>query len=258
VTKLSKAIPFLTGSVSAACLVLATGCSGVAQNKTTKTATQGAIGGAIAGAVIGNNTGSGNAPSGAVVGGAAGAIAGAIVGAVGDAKERNEQDRLAQERAYQQELAKRRAQEAKFRAAIDEELAVAEGFRITDQELAQETAKANELEAQLKMLQEERQAALNKKTQLDSTQNRIAAAQQEIERLSAELAELRGQAAADSPEPFVEHRVEQGESLNTIASRYKVPASKIRDANVGVDFDKLTPGTMLKIPVATVSASASL
>jgi LysM repeat protein len=256
VTILAKAIPFLTGSVTAACLVLTTGCSGVAQNKTTKTATQGAVGGAIAGAVIGNNTGSGNSVQGAAIGGAAGAVAGAIVGAIGDAKERNEQDRLSQERAYQQELAKKRAQEAKFRAAIDEELAVAEGYRITDQELSQETSKANELESQLKKLQEERQAALNKKTQLDSAQNRIAAAQQEIERLSAELAELRGQSAADAVEPFVEHKVEQGENINSIASRYKVPVSKIRDANANVDIDNLTPGQMIKIPVASVSASA--
>jgi LysM repeat protein len=256
VTKLAKAIPYLTGSVTAACLVLSTGCSGVAQNKTTKTATQGAIGGAIAGAVIGNNTGSGNAPAGAAVGGLAGAAVGAVVGAIGDAKERNEQDRLAQERAYQQELAKRRAQEAKFRAAIDEELAVAEGFRITDQELQQESSKANELEAQLKKLQEERQAALNKKTQLDTAQNRIAAAQQEIERLSAELAELRGQTAADATEPFVEHKVEQGENINTISSRYKVPVAKIRDANAGIDVDNLTPGQTIKIPVASVSAAS--
>ena len=208
--------------------------------------------------MIGNNTGSGNAPAGAAVGGAAGAVAGAIVGAIGDAKERNEQDRLAQERAYQQELAKRRAQEAKFRAAIDEELAVAEGYRITDQELTQESTKASELEAQLKQLQEERQSALNKKTQLDNAQNRIAAAQQEIERLSAELAELRGQNAADAVEPFVEHRVEQGENLSSIASRYKVPASKIRDANANVDLDNLTPGQTIKIPVSSVSASAAL
>lgn len=253
---LAKAIPFLTGSVTAACLLFSTGCSGVAQNKTTKTATKGAVAGAVAGAVIGNNTGSGNAPSGAVVGGALGAAAGAIVGAIGDAKERNEQDRLAQERAYQQELAKRRAADAKFRAAIDEELAVAEGYRITEQELNQETSRANELEAQLKMLQEERQAALDKKNQLDNATNRIAAAQQEIERLSAELAELRGQSAVES-EPFVEHRVEQGENINSIASRYKVPAAKIRDANANVDLDNLTPGQTIRIPVASVSASAA-
>ena len=43
--------------------------------------------------------------------------------------------RLAQERAYQQELAKKRAEEARVRASMDEELAIAEGFRISDLEL---------------------------------------------------------------------------------------------------------------------------
>jgi LysM repeat protein len=251
---LAKSIPFLTGSVTAACFLLATGCS-VAPSKTTKGATTGAIAGAVGGAVIGNNTGSGNAASGAAIGGAAGAAVGAIVGAIGEAKERSEQDRLAQERAYQQELAKKRAQEAKFKAAIDEELAVAEGFRISEQELNQVTARANDLEARLKKLQEERQAALRKKQELDTAQNRIASAEAEIERLEAELAELRGQAAADTS--FVEHRVEQGENLATIADRYKVTAAQIRAANSELDLDKLQPGQTIRIPVSGVSTAAS-
>ncbi len=256
-THMAKAIPFLTGSVTATCLILATGCSSPTQSKTAKGAQTGAIGGAIAGGVLGNNTGAGNGAAGAVVGGAAGAAVGAIVGAIGEAKERNEQDRLAQERAYQQELAKKRATEAKFRAQIDEELAVAEGFRISDQELTQVTNQANDLEARLKKLQEERQAALAKKQQLDQAQNRIVAAQQEIERLEAELAELKGQSAADSAAPFVEHRVAQGESLDSIAARYKVSAAEIRAANSDVDFNKLTPGQTIRIPVPAVSASAA-
>lgn len=253
---MAKAIPFLTGSVTAISLLLATGCNSPTQSKTTKGATTGAIAGALGGAVIGNNTGSGNAASGAAIGGAAGAAVGAIVGAIGEAKERNEQDRLAQERAYQQELAKRRAQEAKFRAAIDEELAVAQGFRISDAELAQVTAQAADLEARLKKLQEERQAALAKTQALDNAQNRILAAQQEIERLEAELAELRGQSSA-AAEPFLQHRVAQGESLASIAARYKVSAAEIRDANTEIDFDNLTPGQMIRIPVAGVTSASA-
>jgi uncharacterized protein YcfJ len=112
------------------------GCS-VAPSKPVKQGATGAVIGGIGGAVIGNNTGSGNSASGAAIGAVAGGVAGAVVGMVQESRERNEQDRLAQERAYQQELAKRRAQEAKFRAAIEEELAVAEGFRISQQEINQ-------------------------------------------------------------------------------------------------------------------------
>lgn len=255
-----KVNPILTGSVTAVCFLFSSGCS-VAPSKTTKGATTGATVGAIGGAVVGNNTGSGNGIGGAAVGGLVGAAVGAVVGAVGEAKERNEQDRLAQERAYQQELAKRRASEAKFKAAIEEELAVAEGFRISEQELTQVQTRATDLESRLKKLQEERQAALNKKQQLETAQNRISAAEQEIERLEAELAELRGQSATDvagsAAEPTMDHKVEQGENITSIAARYKVPAAKIRAANANVDLDNLKPGQTIRIPVSGVSASSA-
>jgi len=254
---MAKAIQFLTGSVTAISLLLSTGCNSPTQSKTTKGATTGAMAGAVGGALIGNNTGSGNAAAGGAIGAVGGAAVGAIVGAIGEAKERNEQDRLAQERAYQQELAKRRASEARFRASIDEELAVAQGFRISDAELAQVNNQAADLEGRLKKLQEERQAALAKTQALDNAQNRIAAAQQEIERLEAELAELRGQSAADVAEPFLQHQVAQGESLASIAERYKVTAAQIRAANSEVDFDNLIPGQMIRIPVSGVSAATA-
>ena len=207
--------------------------------------------------MIGNNTGSGNAASGAAIGGAAGAVVGGVVGMVQEARERSEQDRLAQERAYQQELAKRRAQEAKFKAAIEEELAVAEGFQISDQELSQVESTAKDLEARLKSLQEERQAAIARKRTLDTAQNRIAAAESEIQRLEAELAELRGDVGAPGAGPFTEHLVATGEDLAAIASRYNVTPAQIRAANDGINVDRLEPGQKLRIPVAGVSASAS-
>lgn len=232
-----------------------TGCSSTA-SKPVKTAGTGAVAGAVAGAVIGNNTGSGNSAAGAAIGGAAGAVVGGVVGMVQEARERSEQDRLAQERAYQQELAKRRAQEAKFKAAIEEELAVAEGFRISDQELEQVEENAKELETRLKKLQEERQAAIARKRTLDTAQNRIAAAEAEIQRLEAELAELRGDAAIASPTgPFIEHLVESGEDLAAIATRYNVTPAQIREANDGINVDRLEPGQKLRIPVAGVSAA---
>ncbi len=250
----SQGMKSLTTTLAACALLLYPGCSSTTP-KPVKTAGTGAVAGAVAGAVIGNNTGSGNAASGAAIGGAAGAVIGGVVGMVQEAKERSEQDRLAQERAYQQELAKRRAQEAKFKAAIEEELAVAEGFRISDQELNQVEGTAKDLESRLKKLQEERQAAIARKRTLDTATGRIAAAESEIQRLEAELAELRGESAADVSGAFVEHLVERGEDLTAIADRYKVTPAEIRAANDGVDVDRLEPGQKLRIPSKTETAS---
>jgi hypothetical protein len=92
----------------------------------------------MAGAVVGGlgaGATGGNTSTGVLAGAAAGALIGGVVGMVKDSKERKEQDRLAQERAYQQELARKRAEEAKRKAEIDEELAVTQGFRISSKGL---------------------------------------------------------------------------------------------------------------------------
>src|SRR5476649_1659504 len=136
------------------------GCSsGVAPSKTASGAGTGALVGAGAGAIVGNNSSLG---SGAGIAGGAllGAVTGGIVGMVQEAKDRKEQDRLSQERAYQQELAKKRADEAKRKASEDEELAIAEGFRISDMELNDAQKKTDETADRLKKLQNERAAAL--------------------------------------------------------------------------------------------------
>lgn len=171
---------------------LLTGCQ-VAPSKTAKGAGVGAAGGALAGAVIGNNTGSGNSASGAAIGGAAGALVGGAVGMVQEMKERNAQDRLAQERAYQQEVARKRQEEARLKEQLDEELAIAQGFRITDAELGEAQRRADETAARLAELRAEREWALNRKKELDETEAKIAAETAEIARLEAELAELRGE-----------------------------------------------------------------
>ncbi|MGH8019331.1 MAG: LysM peptidoglycan-binding domain-containing protein [Opitutaceae bacterium] len=207
----------------------------------------------------GNNTGSGNSVSGAAIGGAAGAIVGGVVGMIQQAKERTEQDRLAQERAYQQELSKRRAQEAKFRAAIEEELAVAEGFRISQQEIAQVEGRAKNLESRLKELQEERSAAIARKRALDTATDRISAAELEIQRLEAELADLRGEnnPVSLAGGPFVEHRVERGETLQAIAVRYKVTVAEIKALNTLANPDSLVPGQIVRVPSSASGSSAS-
>ncbi|BET68923.1 hypothetical protein ASA1KI_38410 [Opitutales bacterium ASA1] len=253
---MNKLIPALALG-SAVSLLLFSGCA-VAPSKPVATAGKGAVAGAIGGAVIGNNTGSGNSAGGAAIGAVAGGVVGGVIGMIQEAKERTEQDRLAQERAYQQELAKRRAQEAKFRAAIEEELAVAEGFRISQQEIVQVESRAKDLEGRLKELQEERNSALARKRALDTAQSRIAAAELEIQRMEAELADLRGENAGMmfAGGPFIEHRVERGETLQAIAVRYKVTVAEIEAINT-VAGGGLVPGQVVRVPSRASGSSAS-
>jgi hypothetical protein len=168
------------------------GCSsGVAPSKTASGAGTGALIGGAGGAIAGNNSSMGTG-TGLVGGAAAGALIGGIVGMVQDAKDRKEQDRLAQERAYQQELAKRRAEDAKTKAAMEEELAIAEGFRISDLELNDAKKKLESASDRLKRLRDERAAALAKKKELDDAHEKTLSTEAEIARLEEELARLKG------------------------------------------------------------------
>ena len=194
------------GAGTAVALAGLTGCSsGVAPSKTASGAGTGAAIGGIGGAVVGNNSSMGTG-AGLVGGAAAGALIGGIVGMVQDAKDRREQDRLAQERAYQQELAKRRAEEAKLKASMDEELAIAEGFRISDLELSDAKKKLESASDRLKKLRDERSAALAKKKELDDAHEKTLSTEAEIARLEEELARLKGEESpkkTDSASPGV-------------------------------------------------------
>lgn len=177
-----------------------TGCSsGVAPSKTASGAGTGALIGGAGGAIVGNNSSMGTG-TGLVGGAAAGALIGGIVGMVQDAKDRKEQDRLAQERAYQQDLAKRRAEDAKQKAAMDEELAIAEGFRISDLELNDAKKKLESANDRLKRLRDERAAALAKKKELDDAHEKTLSTEAEIARLEEELARLKGDDTTKKPE----------------------------------------------------------
>jgi hypothetical protein len=178
---------------TAVAVVGVTGCSsGVAPSKTASGAGTGAAIGGIGGAVVGNNSSMGTG-AGLAAGAVGGALIGGIVGMVQDAKDRKEQDRLAQERAYQQELAKRRAEEAKLKASMDEELAIAEGFRISDLELNEAKKKLESASDRLKRLRDERSAALAKKKELDDAHEKTLSTEAEIARLEEELARLKGE-----------------------------------------------------------------
>src|SRR3954466_9261583 len=149
----------LIGLTTALALAGMSGCSsGVAPSKTASGAGTGALIGGAGGAIVGNNSSMGTG-TGLAAGAVGGALIGGIVGMVQDAKDRKEQDRLAQERAYQQEMAKKRAEEAKLKASMDEELAVAEGFRISDLEMNEAQKKLEGAQERLKALQGERTSA---------------------------------------------------------------------------------------------------
>ncbi len=186
----------------AASLLLITGCQ-TAASKTAKGAGTGAAVGAGVGALGASATG-GNSAQGLIAGGVAGAVVGGVIGLVQENKERKEQDRLAQERAYQQEVAKKRQEDARARAEIDEELAIAQGFRISDLELDDAQKKVDDASSRLNKLREERNAALQKKKSLDEAQERLMATEAEIARLEEELARLRGEQPAGSGSPVTE------------------------------------------------------
>ncbi len=179
----------ITAGTLAVALAGASGCA-VAPSKTTAGAGTGAAAGAVVGAVA-NPTG--NSGQGILAGAAAGAIIGGIIGLTQEMKERKEQERLAQERAYQQDLSKTRSAEAKAKAEMDEELAVAQGFRISDLELNEAQKKVDDATGRLAKLREERNAALAKKKALDEAQEKLLTTEAEVARLEEELARLRGE-----------------------------------------------------------------
>lgn len=197
------------GTTSA--VLFAGGCSSVAPSPAAKAAGTGAVVGGVTGAVVGNNSSLGTT-TGVLGGVAAGAIVGGIVGMVQDAKEKKEQDRLAQERAYQQDLARKRKEEAVRRMANEEELAVSQGFRISEMELSDAQRKLDDAANRLKKLKDERAAALNKKKSLDEAQERLLSTEAEIARMEEELARLKGDSAPADP------AAKQGASNSTTGS----------------------------------------
>jgi hypothetical protein len=187
-------VPFRPKQTLSAVLAVLIGFAGgcqVAPSKTVSGAGTGLGAGAVVGGLASGATG-GNTSQGVLAGGAAGAVIGGLIGLTQEIKERKEQDRLAQERAYQQELAKKRGEEAKAKAELDEELAIAQGFQISDLELNEAKQKVDNAASRLARLREERNNALAKKKSLDEAQEKLLATEAEIARLEEELARLKG------------------------------------------------------------------
>jgi len=179
----------LISSVLASLILSLVGCQ-VAPSKTVTGAGTGAAVGAVVGGVAASATG-GNSSQGLLAGAGAGAIIGGVIGLTQEMKERKEQDRLAQERAYQQELARKRAEEAKNKALLDEELAIAQGFQISDLELTEAQKRVDSAAGRLSKLREERNNALAKKKSLDEANEKLLSTEAEIVRLEEELARLK-------------------------------------------------------------------
>ena len=97
------------------------------------------------------------------------------------------------------EEARRLKEEARLKEQLTEELAIAQGFRITDAELNDAQRRADETASKLSELKAEREWALNRKKELDEAEAKIAAETAEIARLESELAELRGETAVRNP-----------------------------------------------------------
>jgi hypothetical protein len=187
------------GIGTAVALIGLTGCSsGVAPSRTVSGAGTGALVGAGGGALIGGSSSMGTG-TGAAIGAGAGAIVGGIVGMVQDARDRKEQDRLAQERAYQQEMAKKRQEEVKLRAEMDEELAIAQGLRISELEINDAQKKLEIANERLKKIADERATALKKKKDLDEMREKTLATEAKVAQLEEEMARLKGDDAGPSP-----------------------------------------------------------
>lgn len=200
-------VPFRPKQTLSALLAVMMGFTGgcqVAPSKTVSGAGTGLGAGAVVGGLASGATG-GNTSQGVLAGAAAGAVIGGLIGLTQEVKERKEQDRLAQERAYQQELAKKRGEEAKAKAELDEELAIAQGFQISDLELNEAKQKVDNAASRLAKLREERNNALAKKKSLDEAQEKLLSTEAEIARLEEELARLKGaapdKASADNTGP---------------------------------------------------------
>ena len=172
--------------VSLSLMIFQWGCAGPAASKTVQGAGAGAAVGAIGGALTGQEAG------GIAALGVAGAAVGATIGAIQEGKERKRQDTLAQQRAYNQAIAMQKRAIDKEKATLQEELDIAEGFRISNEELEEMTGRAETAEGRLKILQAKRQAAIDRKNALEEAEEREQDALAEIARLEKELAELEG------------------------------------------------------------------
>ena len=190
--KKSRKYTFLTITL-AACLAASSGFQGCQTSPTTTGAKKGAVVGAVTGAVVGHQ--SDERLKGAAIGGATGAAIGGVIGMAKEAKQRRQQEQVAQERAHQQELARMREIEAREKMIREEKRAIIEGLNITDRELELAEDGARETEARLNELRERVNAAKNKRKTFEDVKAQQIANEEEIRRLEEQLRQLEEESA---------------------------------------------------------------
>jgi len=152
-----------------------TGCESAGPS-TQQDAVVGGLGGAALGGIIGHQSGRGL--EGAAIGGALGALAGGVYG--------NAQDqRRAEQIAYERQLAAERAESARAQAEADRARLMSYGYSVDSPEVLAARQRTEALEAQVAELKKEQDAAMQRAKEIEAYRAREAAAQQELQRLRA-------------------------------------------------------------------------
>ncbi len=157
-----------------------------------KGATKGGLGGAALGALIG--VAAGDAGKGAAIGAVSGLVLGGAVGHSKDVRENEEaryQERLGQERAYQQEVVGIRERESREARERAESLSIQQGYNITPREVRAAQKRADEAESRLKKLEAEVAASKIRDNSLQIAIEREKSAEAKIRELEAQLEVLK-------------------------------------------------------------------
>ncbi len=155
------------------------------RSSTTNSAAVGAVTGGIIGAVIGNQRG--HSEGGAAIGAAIGGLGGAAVGHSKDQTEERRQNNIAAERAYQERMNQLRLEQERAQADRDRQLALSNGSRMTENEVANAQRRAAEAESRVRQLQAQQADALAKHKAYQEAEYRRLKAEEEARRLETEL-----------------------------------------------------------------------
>lgn len=175
-----KNLSFITPVAATAALLVvslfATGCESMGPS-TQQGATVGGLGGAVLGGIIGNQ--SGRALEGAAIGGGLGVLAGGVYGNAQDQKR-------AEQYAYERQLAAERAESERARAEAERARLMSYGYSVDAPEVVSARQRAEALEAQVQQLRSQQAAALQRAREIEAYRAREAAAQQELQQLQGQ------------------------------------------------------------------------
>lgn len=150
-----------------------TGCESMGPD-TQRGAAYGGLGGAALGGIIGHQSGRGL--EGAAIGAGLGALAG---GAIGNAQDQ----KRAEQYAYERQMAAERAEADRARAEADRARLMNYGYSVDAPEVMAARRRAEAAEAQVRQLRQEQAAALQRAREIEEYRAREAAAQDEYNRM---------------------------------------------------------------------------